>query len=181
MRYVIYMADSLLPLFPLLPLLPLFPLVHLLGILLAVTGSVYLVPRLLVNWPLVPLFSPCSSQPKIPTPRGFPDPNMYLIRTTLWTQPKCSLTGSPSLDGSLIGSLTQDRSMKNSSLDTDTDWLSTWSMVGSSSQSGLWLVLLHNLVSGWFFLTIWSLVGSSSQSGLCAVIYMTLTLISYTN
>ncbi len=85
---VIYMADSLLPLFPLLPLLPLFPLVHLLGTLLAVTGSNHLVPRLLINWPLVPLFSPCSSQPKIPTPRGFPDPNMYLIRTTLRTQPQ---------------------------------------------------------------------------------------------
>jgi hypothetical protein len=68
--------------------------------------------------------------------------------------------------------------MKNSSLDTDTDLLFTWSLVGSS-QFGLWLVLLHNLVSGWFFLTIWSLVGSS-QYGLCAVIYMTLTPISFT-
>ncbi len=74
------------------PLLPLFPLIHLLGTLLAVIGSVYLVSRLLVNWPFVPLFSPCGPQPKIPTPRGFPDPNMHLIRTTLRTQPKCSLT-----------------------------------------------------------------------------------------
>jgi hypothetical protein len=51
-RHIIYTADSLLPLFPLLPLLPLlplFPLIHLLGTLLAVTGSVHLVPRLLVN------------------------------------------------------------------------------------------------------------------------------------
>ncbi len=84
-----YMADSL-P--PLLPLLPLFPLIHLLGTLLAVIGSVHLVSRLLVNWPFVPLFSPCGPQPKVPTPRGFPDPNMHLIRTTLRTQPQRSLT-----------------------------------------------------------------------------------------
>jgi hypothetical protein len=32
---------------------------------------------------------------KIPTPPGFPDLNMHLIRTTLWTRPKCSLTVIP--------------------------------------------------------------------------------------
>jgi hypothetical protein len=45
----IYTANPLLPLFPLFPLLPSFPLIHLLGTLLAVTGSVHLVSRLLVN------------------------------------------------------------------------------------------------------------------------------------
>ncbi len=35
--------------FPLLPFAPLFTLLHLLGTLLAVTVSVHLVPRLLVN------------------------------------------------------------------------------------------------------------------------------------
>jgi hypothetical protein len=39
----------LVPLAPLVPLVPLLPLFHLLGTLLAVTGSVHLVSRLLVN------------------------------------------------------------------------------------------------------------------------------------
>jgi hypothetical protein len=58
----------------------------------SVTGSVHLVPRLLVsNFP-IPSSGSYTLPPEIPTPRGFPDPNIHLIRTTLQTQPISSLT-----------------------------------------------------------------------------------------
>jgi hypothetical protein len=57
-----------------------------------VTGSVHLCSLLLINWPLVPHLAHVLPLYKIPTPRGFPNPNIHLIRTTLWTRPKCSLT-----------------------------------------------------------------------------------------
>ncbi len=58
------------PLLPLLPLLP-FPIpFYLLGTLLAVTGSVHLGLRLLVNWP-----SLTQPFPK-PSPSKFPEPKL---------------------------------------------------------------------------------------------------------
>ncbi len=76
-----------------LPLVPLVPLVYLLGTLLAVSGSVHLCSLLLVNWP--PFVLPVAHVlplPKIPTPRGFPDPNIHSIRMTLWTRSRRSRT-----------------------------------------------------------------------------------------
>ncbi len=77
---------------PLIPPIPLIPLIHLLWTFLVVIGSVHLCSLLLVNWPLVPYLAHVLPLYKIPTPRSFPDPNIHLIRTTLWTPPKCSLT-----------------------------------------------------------------------------------------
>ncbi len=52
---------------------------YLLGTLLAVTGSVHLVPRLHVNWSSY--FPPLFHIPPIPKsrPRGFPDPNKHSL------------------------------------------------------------------------------------------------------
>jgi hypothetical protein len=74
------------------PFLPLCVPFYLLGTLLAVTGSVHLVPRLLVTTPLFPHLALVPSHPKSRPPLGFPDPNMHLIRTTLRTQPISSQT-----------------------------------------------------------------------------------------
>ncbi len=75
-----YMIIPLLRLLRLLRLLPLFVPFHLLGTLLAVTGSVHLFPGLLVNWP--PSFpSPAhvAPHPKSRPPGVFPDPNIHSL------------------------------------------------------------------------------------------------------
>jgi hypothetical protein len=41
---------------------------------------------------LCSLIQPMWPLARSPDPRGFPDPNIHLIRTTLRTRPKCSLT-----------------------------------------------------------------------------------------
>ncbi len=77
---------------PLLPFAPLSILLHLLGTLLAVPGSVQLVPRLLVNWlphSLTWLIYPPTQNPD---PPGFSRPKYILLRTTVRTQPISSPT-----------------------------------------------------------------------------------------
>jgi hypothetical protein len=95
-RFIASIAQLCVHDYPLPPLAPLVPLIapfHLLGTLLAVTGSVHLFLGMLVNWPLyfphLPIWPPPS---EIPTPWGFSRPKYTFIRTTLRTQPICSLT-----------------------------------------------------------------------------------------
>ncbi len=57
------------------PFVPLSVSFYLLGTLLAVTGSVHPVPRLLANWSPHLHPSPFPPHSEIPTPWGFPEPN----------------------------------------------------------------------------------------------------------
>jgi hypothetical protein len=78
-----------------IPLLPCSVPFNLLGALLAVTGSVHLVPRLLVIQ--LPYFPPLAHIPpyhKIPTPQGFPDPNIHSLGRHCEPDPQSSLTGT---------------------------------------------------------------------------------------
>jgi hypothetical protein len=81
-QFILYMAHSPCFLSPLADshLLPFSTPLYLLGTLLAVTGSVHLVPRLLVNYlPQFPHLAHIPPLSKIPTPRGFPDPNIHSL------------------------------------------------------------------------------------------------------
>ncbi len=75
--------------------------------------STYLEPSLLWQDPstsspgcswtdsLFPHLAHVAPNPKSRPPWGLPDPNIHLIRTTLRTQPKCSLTGTQGVLGAL--------------------------------------------------------------------------------